>query len=184
MLLVTKHNRRKELKVIKWIEHFLLLSCDTVPLLWWDRIHINIKGFRGGITGSNKWGATASRKGTESTEFLIANQYLGLLQNSTDSQLLTFRSQLILFGITSTTREMEGGEKLQNTDISVTEKGQTTVLRPPSPSEPHKFIPPLQSFALSLKKVVTAVLHLNRYSSFQLLMKAIFICTLNMTAIK
>lgn len=68
-------------------------------------------------------------------EFLIANQYLGLPQNSTSSQLLTFKSQLILFGIATITRETEGGEKLQNTKVSVTEKGQTTGLRPPSPSE-------------------------------------------------
>lgn len=46
-------------------------------------------------------------------EFSIANQYLGLLQNSTSSQLFAFKSQLILFGITTITRETEGGEKLQ-----------------------------------------------------------------------
>lgn len=34
-------------------------------------------------------------------EFSIANQYLGLLQNSTSSQLLTFKSQLIIIGITT-----------------------------------------------------------------------------------
>lgn len=54
MLLVTKHSRKKELKiVIKWIKHFLLLNCETELYPSFSETGFTLtQGFRGGTTAA------------------------------------------------------------------------------------------------------------------------------------